>query len=195
MIRSSSRDRVLVALVGLVALVAGAYGLARGLGALGARQSDTVLLSEDLRRTLADNAGWVGGGATFLALVVAWLGWRWLRRQLLGASSPLRQVRIAAGAGGYTSVEARAVAEAVVRDLEGDPDVKAARARLVGHDRSPGLEMVVDLAPSADPGAVRRHVEDHVLPRARAALERDDLVARVRLRLGDHRRTGGSAVH
>ena len=183
MIRSSSGDRVLIALVGLVALVAGAYGLARGLGALGARQSDTVLLGEEFRRTLADNAGWVGGAATFLALVVAWLGWRWLRRQLVGASSPLRQVRIATGAGGYTSVEARAVAEAVVRDLEGEPDVKAAQARLVGHDRSPGLEMVVDLASSAEPAAVRRHVEDHVLPRARAALERDDLVARVRLRL------------
>ncbi|CAN5837408.1 hypothetical protein BH23ACT1_BH23ACT1_14020 [soil metagenome] len=183
MTRSSSGDRVLVALVGLVALVAGGYGLARGLGALGARQSDTVLLGEEVRATMADNAGWVGGAATFVALVLAWLGWRWLRRQLVGASSPLRQIRIATGAGGYTSVEARALTEAVVRDVEADPHVKAVRARLVGPERAPGLELAVDLTASADPGVVRRHVEDHVLPRARAALESEDLTARLRLRL------------
>lgn len=177
-------DRMLVALVGLVALVAGGYGLARGLGSFGARQSDTVLLGEELRATLADNAGWVGGAATFVALVAAWLGWRWLRRQLVG-SSPLRQVRMVGAAGGHTSVDARAVSDALVRDLEADPHVRAARARLVGHERAPGLELVVDLAVTADPGAVRRRVEEHVLPRARAALERDDLGARLRLRLGD----------
>lgn len=181
--RSSSGDRILVALVGLVALVIGGYGLARGLGALGARQSEDVLLGEDLRRTMADNAGWVGGAATFLALALAWLGWRWLRRQLVGNSSSLRQVRIAAGAGGYTSVEARALTEAVVRDVQAEAQVKGARVRLVGPERAPGLELAVDLTATADPAAVRRHVEDHVLPRARTALERDDLTAHLRLRL------------
>ncbi len=177
-------DRMLIALVGLFALAAGSYGLARGLGSFGARQSDTVLLGEGLRATLTDNAGWVGGAATFVALVVAWLGWRWLRRQLVG-SSPLRQVQMVGTAGGRTSVDARAVSDALVRDLEADPHVRSARARLVGHERAPGLELAVDLAVTADLGSVRRHVEEHVLPRARAALERDDLGARLRLRLGD----------
>lgn len=181
--RSSGADRALVALVGLVALLIGGYGMARGLGALGAGQSETVLLGEDLRRTMAENAGWLGGAATFAALVLAWSGWRWLRRQLVGASPPLRQVRVATGAGGHTSVEARALTEAVVRDVEAEPQVKGARARLVGSERAPALDLAVDLTASADPGAVRRHVEDHVVPRARTALERDDLTAHLRLRL------------
>lgn len=185
MTRGGAVDRMLPALVGLVTLAAGGYGLARNLGAFGARQSDTALLGDELRRTLGDSPGWAGGAATFVALVLAWSAWRWLRRQLVGASPPLRQVRITGGAGGHTSVEARALADAVVRDLEAGPQVKGARARVVGHERAPGLDLAVDLTATADPGAVRRHVEDHVLPRARGALGRDDLVARLRLRLGD----------
>jgi hypothetical protein len=174
-------DRMLVALVGLLALVAGSYGLARGLGAFGARQSDTVLLGEDLRDTLAVNAGWVGGMATFVALLVAWLGWRWLRRQLVG-SVTLRQVRLATGPDGHTTVDARAVADAVVRDLEAGAHVRGARARVVGHEHDPALELAVDLDATADLQVVRHLVEDEVLPRARGALERD-IDARLRLRL------------
>ncbi|CAN5232492.1 hypothetical protein BH24ACT1_BH24ACT1_07220 [soil metagenome] len=185
MTRPGDGDRMLLALIGLVTLAAGSYGLARHLGAFGTAQSDMALLTDEFRRTLATHAGWVGGGATFVALVLAWWGWRWLRRQLVGASSPLRQVRMAGGGAGHTSVDAGAVAEAVVRDMEALPHVTAGRVRLVGHERVPTLELVVDLAARADLEAVRRHVEDHVLPRARTALEREELEARVRLRLGD----------
>lgn len=182
---SGAGDRTLVAMVGLVALAVGGYGLARSLGAFGTTQANKALLGVELRQALADNAGWVGGMATFVALVLAWAGARWLRRQLLGSSSTLRQVRVASGAEGHTSVEAGALAEAIVGDLQAAAHVRAGRARLVGHERAPGLELSVDLAVTADPQAVRRHVEDHVLPRARAALERDDLAATLRLRLAD----------
>lgn len=185
-------DRVLLTVVGLLALAAGGYGLARNLGAFGAAQSEAVLLEAEVRHRLVDNAGWVAGAATFLALVLAWAGWRWLRRQLGGSSSSLRRVRISAGAGGLTTVEARALAQAVEGDVQAGPEVSAARARVVGAERAPGLELAVDLAARADPLAVRRHVEEHVLPRARTALEVDELATRLRLRLGDRRRRGSS---
>lgn len=181
--RSGEGDRFLVALVGLVTLAAGGYGMARNLGAFGVAESDEVLLGAPLRRVMADNAGWGGGIATFVALAMAWLGWRWLRRQLLGSSSTIRRVRVAAGADGHTSVEARALVEAVVRDVETGPHVRGARARLAGPEATFVLDLVVDLAAAADPQAVRRHVEDHAVPRARAALEREDLTSTVRLRL------------
>lgn len=185
-------DRLALALVGLVALGAGGYGLARSLGAFGVAQSEAVLLDTALRQRLAENAGWVAGAATFLALVLAWASWRWLRRQLGGSSSTPGQVRVAAGAGGHTAVEGRALAQAIEGDVKAGPDVSEARVRLVGAERAPGLELAVDLTPRADPLAVRRHVEEHVLPRARAALELEELGARLRLRLGDRRRRGGS---
>ncbi|HEV2810904.1 MAG TPA: hypothetical protein VGV93_10980 [Acidimicrobiales bacterium] len=181
--RSAAGDRMLLALLGLVALVVGGYGLARNLGAFGAAESHEVVLGAPLRRAMADNAGWVGGVATFVALTLAWSGWRWLRRQLVGSSSTVRRVRVAAGPDGHTSVEARALVEAVVRDVEAGPQVRAARVRLAGPEKNFTLDVVADLAAAADPQAVRRHVEDHVVPRARAALEREDLASTVRLRL------------
>lgn len=185
MARSGTLDRIVVASVGLAALASGSYGLARSLGAFGVAQRDSVLLGADLRQSAVDHAGWLSGVATFVALVGAWLGWRWLRRQLVGPSSSTGRIRLVDGAGGHTSVEARALADAVVRDLEAEPQVRTARARVVGHERAPELELTVDLTATADTTAVRRHVEDHVLVRARAALERDVLEARLRLRLGD----------
>jgi hypothetical protein len=73
----------------------------------------------------------------------------------------------------------------VRRDLQEGPGVSAARVRVVGHARSPALDVGADVASDADLAAVRRHVEDFVMPRARAALSHHDLVATVTLRLGD----------
>lgn len=185
MTRTSTLDRIVVAAVGLAALGAGGYGLARSLGAFGDGRRDAVVFGPELRRSVVDHAGWVSGAATFVALVVAWLGWRWLRRQLVGPSPLLRQVRLADAGGGRTSVEARALTDALVRDLEAEPQVKAARVRVVGHERAPELELTVDLTATADPTAVRRRLDEHVLARAKTALERDVLRASVRLRLAD----------
>ena len=59
------------------------------------------------------------------------------------------------------------------------------RARLIGRPQAPTLEVQAEVAAGAEPAAVRAHVEGHVLPRARAALERPDLAAMVRLRLSE----------
>ncbi len=176
------RNRLVASVVGVVLVAAGAYGLARSVGALG---DDAPVLGDDLRRLAADNAGWFWGIATFLALVVAWLGWRWLRLQLLSASPPLRQVQVADGEGGRTSLEARAVADAVARDLQAGPGVVGARVRVHGHQRTPALDLRADVAAGSAPDAVRRHVDEFIVPRVRAALERDDVPVTVRLRLGD----------
>ncbi|MGI9119749.1 MAG: alkaline shock response membrane anchor protein AmaP [Acidimicrobiales bacterium] len=178
-------NRVVASVVGLVLVAAGAYGLARSVGALGDNQIDAPVLDDGLRRLVADNAGWFWGIATFVALVVAWLGWRWLRLQLVSASPPLRQVQVADGEGGRTSLEARAVADAVARDLQAGPGVVGARVRVHGQQRTPALDLRADVAAGTPPADVRRHVDEFIVPRARAALERDDLSVTVRLRLGD----------
>ncbi|HWH34509.1 MAG TPA: hypothetical protein VNT56_04245 [Acidimicrobiales bacterium] len=185
MTRSSTGDRLLLALVGLVALAAGAYGLARSFGSFGLAGPDQVLVSAELRSWLAANAGVVSGVATFAALAVTWAAWRWLRRQVMASQSSLQRVVVASGAEGRTSVQAAALTDAIVGDLESEPEVRSARARLVGRERAPALELVVELAARAELGSVRRHVEDAVLPRARRALDRPELTAAVRLRLGD----------
>lgn len=173
-------NRLVAALVGGALAVAGGYTLARSLGAVG--DPSQPVLGEGLHRNLAENAGLAGGVATFVALMIAWAGWRWLRSQLLPSPS-LAAIRLADGSEGRTTLEAKAVVEAVTRDLEAAPGVASGRARLVGDPTAPAVDLHADLSPGADLTEVRRHVDEVVVPRLRDALEVPDLVATARYRI------------
>ncbi len=179
-----SANRVAASVLGLVLVGAGGYGLVRSLGAVGAAAAAQPVMVQELRADIVEYAGWVGGVATFVALLVAWLGWRWLRLQLV-PSSPMRRVPVAGGQGGGTSVDAGALAEAVTRDMVAHDHVASGQTRVVGVGGAPELALTAEVAVDGDARAVRAHVADHVLPRARAALDRDDLTAHLRLRLAD----------
>lgn len=179
-----SSNRVVASILGLLLVSAGGYGLVRSLGGVGHPARAGALLDGDLRTDIAEHAGWVGGAATFVALLVAWLGWWWLRRQLVPAP-PVRRIAVGDGRGGRTSLDAGALAEAVTRDLLASDGVATGRGRIVGRNGFPGLSLTAEVAAGADPQAVRRHVADHVLPRARTAVGRQDLVAHLHLRLAD----------
>lgn len=177
-------NRLAASVLGALLVLAGGYGLARGLGAFGASARTGAVLNDGLRAEMARYAGWVAALATLGALVLAWLGWRWLRRQLV-PSSAIRRVVVADGEGGRTSVDTEALAEAVTRDLLDSEHVDAGQGRVVGQEGMPSLSLIAHVAVGADPQAVRTHVADHVLPRARTALGRDDLSAHLHLRLAD----------
>lgn len=179
-----SSNRLVVTVIGLILVGVGGYGLARGVGAFGPGTAVEPLVDRGLRSSLSEQAGWVGGAATFVAVLAAWVGWRWLRLQL-APSSTLARLTVGDGQGGRTSVDGGALCEAVARDLGSSPHVAGARARLAGGSGAPGLELTAEMAAGADPQAVRAHVADHVLPRARTALGRDDLTAHVRLHVAD----------
>ncbi len=174
-------NRLVASALGLALVGAGCYGLARSTG-VGGNRHDPVLTAM-LRREVVDNAGVVGGALTFLALVVAWAGWRWLRAQLLPAPS-LGAVHLSDGEGGHTWLDAKALAEAVTRDLQAQPGVAAGRTRVLGHPRAPAVDLHADLSADADLDDVRRQVDDVVVARLRGALERPDLPATVRYGFG-----------
>ncbi len=180
-----SSNRLVASILGILLVLAGGFGLVRGLGGLGA-QAAAPVIAQEIRADVAEYAGWVGGAATFLALLVAWLGWRWLRLQLV-PSAPMRRVPVGGGQSGETSVDAGALAEAVTRDLLSHDHVASGRTRVVGVEGAPGLALTAQVALGGDARAVRTHVADHVLPRARVVLGRDDLAAHLRLRLADPR--------
>ena len=181
-----SVNRLVGSVLGVLLVVVGGFGLARSLGGFGADAGAGLLVPQDLRAEMVVYAGWVAGGAAFVALLVAWMGWRWLRLQLV-PTPPMRRVTVGTshGQGGSTSVDAGALAEAVTRDLAESDHVASARSRVVGQDGAPALALTAEVAVGGDPQAVRTHVAEHVLPRARAALGRDDLAAHLHLRLSD----------
>jgi hypothetical protein len=137
-----------------------------------------------VRDFVADNDAWFWWAALALALLLAYLGWRWLRVQLLPSPS-LSELTVAHTEGGRTTMPTKALAEAVTRQLEDDPEVTNARVRVVGSERSPSLDVRASVADGADLEGVRQRVEGEAVGSSRAALERQDLTARVRYRLGD----------
>lgn len=175
-------NRTIVTVVALLLLAAGAYGLLRGFGAFGDQQEADPLLDTGVRDFFADNE-WTWGVIMAIALVVAYIAWRWLKLQLLPSPS-LSSLPVAQNEDGRTTLAASAVADAVTVDLENDPDITSARVRMTGNQRAPDLDVRAGVASGADPAAVRRRIEGPILGRARAALQRDDLGAVIRLRLG-----------
>jgi hypothetical protein len=184
MTRLDALNRTVLTIVAVLLAAAGVYGLLRGEGAFGDRAADEPLIWDDLRTFVDDNAGWFWLAAAVLALVIAWLAWRWLRVQLLPTPS-LDRLPVGGREQGTTQLSASAVSDAVRRELEASPDVSSARVRLVGDPDDLGLDIRATVAAGADQERVRRRIEDEVLPRAAEALEDPDLGATIRLRLGE----------
>jgi hypothetical protein len=178
-------NRVVGTVVALVLVVVGGLGLLRSYGIIfdDEAMDDPVLLAQ-LRDWIADNDAWFWWAAFVVAIVLAVLGWRWLRVQLLPSPS-LNDLILARTETGRTTLPTRALAEAVTRELEDDPEVTGARVRVVGSERSPALDVRASVADGADLEGVRHRVESDAVARTREALERPDLTASVRYRLGD----------
>lgn len=177
-------NATVLTLLGLLLVGAGAYGLARGYDALGARQAADPVLGDTVRDFVADNDDWFWPVAAAVSLVVAWLGFRWLVAQVHApgvsrlpmASDPDR---------GSTEVSAPGAAAALAGDIEEYAGVRAARARVVAGGAEPAVDVTVDVHDDADVPAVRTRIEEHALPRFASALEVSRLRARVHLRLAE----------
>lgn len=190
MTRLDALNRAALTVVALVLAAAGVYGLLRGAEAFGERAADEPVLWDDLRSFVDDNTGWFWLVAAVVALLIAWLAWRWLRVQVLPTPS-LDHLPVGDRDRGTTTLPASAVSDAVRRDLEASPDVDTARVRLVGDAGHPVLDIRAAVAAGGDQAEARRYIEDEVLSRAAGALDEPDLSAIVRLRLGEATRRVG----
>lgn len=179
-------NRVIGTIVALLLVAVGAVGLARSYGTLGFSDEamDDPILLRRVRDWVADNDAWFWWVAFLVALLLAYLGWRWLRLQLLPTPS-MREVTVVATEAGRTTLPSGALADAVTHQIEEDDEVTGVRVRLVGSERAPALDVRAAVADGADLSGVRARVEGDAVGAARQALERPDLTAKVRYRLGD----------
>ena len=179
-------DRLNAAVLTVLAIVllgVGAYGLARGYGAFGDARASDPLLTEDVRDFVSRNSDWFWPLAAALALLVAWLGLRWLLAQLSTASVGHLPGR--ADGPGHTELLGSGATSALARDIEGYPGVRSASARLVGDHPVPEVSVTADVHADADIPAVRRQIEEHALERFRSALELTTLRSEIHLRLAE----------
>lgn len=176
-------NRTLLSILGLLLLGAGIYGLLRGGGAFGQDRAEDPLLLESVRDFVSDNAAWFWPLMAILALIVAYLAYRWLRAHIRSGPT-LGHIHLQHDPSfGSTRVSASAAADALSAEIETYPGVRSASARLLTDGTQPEVELGVDLHDDANVEDVRRRIEEHAFPRFRQALDTRDLVARVRFDL------------
>lgn len=188
MSRSANRparlNRVLLALIGVVLMVGGAYLIAAYLGQWEWADRDAALVPGT-----AEPSPWVFVAVVAGAVIVALAALRWLAAQFVRLPSRMRWHIGTVGSFGETRLDSNVVAEAVVADLESYPDIRSAQAKLSGRGRAPQAHLVVTAEPDADLTALRERISDDCLPRLRQALQVDEVPTTLELRLADRGRT------
>jgi hypothetical protein len=179
--RTARGNRIGLAIVGGVLLLAGAAALLRGLDLLpdllGAAEEPVT--DESTRDFVADQ-DWFWPVVAAALIVVALLTLRWLLVQTrTGAVGTLRLEPDAAR--GTTRMPARTLAGAIEDDLDRSPYLSRPRATLTGSRTDPRLRVATSVEPAADPGAVRARVQE-AIDRSRQAMEAPALRTTVVLR-------------
>ncbi len=183
--RPGRLNRALLAVLGALLSAAGALVLARGLGLIG--QADEPMLAETTVSGIAEQP-WAGVAAVAAGIVVVLLGLRWLLVQLPTRTSTGQLAVHTDSSGGTTRLQASAVADAVVRDVETYPGVHAARADLTGSRARPWLSLTVTVDPRTDVRALDGRIHGHAAARLARALRAESVTTRLLVTTG-HRGT------
>jgi hypothetical protein len=167
------RNRVRLALLGLLLLVIGVAGLLVGADVFDAPAADSTILPEDLVARWDRYPPWNLVAVGVVALLLAWYGWRIVRAQFRrgGGRAPMGDLEYRAAepggedAGrGRTTVRAAAISRGTEATLERVRGVERAAVGLYGSPYEPELRARLDVDANADLTQVRHNVS--------AALER-----------------------
>lgn len=179
--RTARGNRIGLAIVGTVLLLAGAGALLRGLDLLPdlLGEAEEPVTNESTRDFVADQ-DWFWPAVAAALIVLALLCLRWLLVQTrTGALGTLRLEPD--GGRGTTRMPARTLAGAIEDDLGRSPYLSRPRATLTGSRTSPRLRVAASVDPAADPTAVRTRAQE-AIDRCRQALEAPTLPTTVLFR-------------
>ncbi len=172
-------NRVVLSLLGLILLAGGAYGLARGYGAFGDSRADQPVLVESVRTFVGRNDTWFWPVSFVVALLIAYLGYRWLRAQLIpGGRRPTYHV---ADGRDELVIASAALEAAIATDLEHDHRINAANTRLTAFGDTPELQVTMTVRDDVALQELKHDFETHHLERARSALETTNIRSTVSL--------------
>ncbi|HVX42859.1 MAG TPA: hypothetical protein VHC49_03190 [Mycobacteriales bacterium] len=177
--RTNRLNRILLAVVGLIVLLAGTGGLLLGLGVFGEKRSQQSVVYPRAEKLLIDDQHWVWWVIGGVALLLALLALYWLIVQLRierTGSVPVGRTRV-----GDSILPSSVLTAAIAEEAEGVPGVRRARARVVGAGGEPELALTVWLREGADVAEVRQAMDTDVVPHARQALGHERVQTWLRL--------------
>lgn len=175
-------NRCLLALIGVILLAAGVFGLLFGLGLLRSQLPEldptAPLIPPD-----AQVHSWAPYAATAVAVIIGLLSLRWLvaqapRRPTAGAWELHRD-----SGRGTTFIDAEVVAAGIAADIESYSGVHKVSASLTGTRAHPALRLEVTTEENTSIAALRHRVASHALPRLCEALEVTSVPADLLLRI------------
>lgn len=166
--RTDRLNRVLLVLLGLVFLLAGAGAILLGRGVFGSSNAHRGIIDDAVGKPFIDNASWLWWAIGAVTLVLALLALYWLIVQL--RIERIGGVTLQARPTGESTISARALTGAIRADAESVDGVNRAHARLMRDDRDPELVLSVWLREGADLGRVRHELEATTITHARDAL-------------------------
>lgn len=178
--RTARGNRLGIAIVGVLLVLAGAAALAKGLDAwpsvLGHARS--VITTGQVRR-YADSQHWFWPVAGAAAIAIVLLALRWLIVQARSDATTTIAFEHNTQRGA-TAMPASAATSALEDELTAGPYIKRASATLSGPASALRLALSVTITTGSDPATAIRRVSEAV-SRLRSALESDELNATVRI--------------
>jgi hypothetical protein len=174
-------NRIMLSLLALALIAAGAVGALAGFGALGSVTQRGALPANRVGAYFGRNGDWLWLAIAGLALIVALLALRWLLTLLFSTDRAGDLPLTGARSAGRTVLAAAALTDAVTSEISGYLGVHSARARLIGEPLAPTLVVTATLEESADLPGLRRRIEDNAVAHARQALDDPELPVRLDL--------------
>ena len=179
--RPARLNRALLAVVGLILLLAGVGGLLIGSGV--APASVPVRANVSLLPAALDPPTWVPWVGVAVSVVVGLAALRWLVAQAVRVPAASTWQLADDQRAGITVLGTADAAAPLAEELSAQAGVRSATARLTGPHAHPALHLRV----TADDGAslvdLRRHIDEVAVPRLVRALELPALDTDVLLRL------------
>ncbi|MEV5753629.1 hypothetical protein AB0L00_37900 [Actinoallomurus sp. NPDC052308] len=181
--RTARRNRIGLAVIGLILLLGGTTAFLRGLGLYpGVLGAERTPITDRATRSFVDGHVWFWAALAAVAVVIGVAALYWLITQ--APTGALRTVRLESDRReGVTTLPARVVGDAFTSDLLDSPDVRSAAVTLAGTPARPRLSLTMTLEPDADPAGAKDLIHP-ALRRLRQAMETPDLPAVVRIRTG-----------
>ena len=165
-------NRTALTLFGLLILVAGAAGMAASTGVFGTAFSHRTLFDNRAGTYIGHHGGWLWPAIAVACLLLALAALRWILA-LLVSTDRVDDITIPIGAPeGTTVLHPAALTGALTREISGYHGVEAARGRVIGDGRDPGIVLTVTPAPSADLHALHHRIETEALTHARESLSK-----------------------
>lgn len=176
-------NRSVFTVLGLILLVAGVYGLLRGYGVFGDTAAQESLLTGRITGLLGRIGDLFWPLMALLFLIIAYLAWRWLRAQLTGNPSVSEVDLTRDPEAGRTRLSASSATAALTQDIQGDPAVRSAKAKMVENGRDPDVDLQVEVAEDADLEGIRRRIEEEALVRFARAIQAEQVKGHLRFGL------------